>query len=213
MTVARAEARLPGEALAGEALLTRLAAALAAQPGTVVTLAPGEPEPRRAAVAIVLHRAPDATIPAVLFVKRAEYPGDPWSGHVAFPGGRAEPGDATPWDTAARETWEETGIDLRHDTRLLGTLDELHPRTPTLPPIIVRPHVVVAYAPEPLTLSDEVAGSFWVPLDHFAAPGVDRLSTVTARDRTLVVPSFVVDGHTIWGMTERIVRQLLSRLA
>lgn len=196
----------------GAQTLDRLAAALSEQPGVVVTLTPGEPEPRRAAVAVVLHLAPDAAVPSVLFVKRAEYPGDPWSGHVAFPGGRAEPGDATPWDTATRETWEETGIDLRHNARLLGTLDELHPRTPTLPPIIVRPHVVVADAPGPLRLSDELAGGFWVPLDHFAAPGVDRPSAVTARDRPLVVPSFVVDGHTIWGMTERIVRQLLSRL-
>ncbi len=192
--------------------LRRLAAALAAQPGALVTLTANDPEPRRAAVAVVLHLAPGAATPAVLFVKRAEYAGDPWSGHVAFPGGRAEPGDATPWDTAARETWEETGIDLRRNAHLLGTLDELYPRTPTLPPIIVRPHVVVASAPEPLALSDELAGGFWVPLDHLAQPGVDRLSTVSARDELLVVPSFVVDGQTIWGMTERILRQLLARL-
>jgi hypothetical protein len=70
-------------------------------------------------------------------------PGDPWSGHVAFPGGRAEPGDASPWHTAARETWEETGLDLLAAGRLLGTLDELYPRTPVLPPVVVRPHVAV----------------------------------------------------------------------
>ncbi|GJG87374.1 coenzyme A pyrophosphatase [Gemmatimonadetes bacterium T265] len=203
--------------------LDRLAAALADRPGAVVTLATDEPEPRRAAVALVLRPANGAPAngapangapaPSLLLVKRAEYPGDPWSGHIAFPGGRAEPDDATPWDTAARETWEETGLDLRHNARLLGTLDELHPRTPTLPPIIVRPHVVVADAFGPLRLSDELADGFWVPLDHFAAPGVDRPSTVTARGRTLVVPSFVVDGHMIWGMTERILRQLLMLIA
>lgn len=194
----------------GRAMLDRLAGRLAAHPGAVVTLAPGDPEPRRAAVAVVLHLEPGARAPTVLFVKRAEYPGDPWSGHVAFPGGRAEPGDATPWDTAARETWEETGLDLRTNARLLGTLDELHPRTPTLPPIVVRPHVVVADAPGPLRLSDELAGAFWAPLDALRGPEADRPSAVVARGHTLVVPSFVYAGHTIWGMTERILRQLLQ---
>ncbi len=195
---------------AGAGVLGRVAAALAARPGTVVTLAPAEPEPRRAAVAVVLHQADDAPCPSVLFVKRAEYPGDPWSGHVAFPGGRAEPEDATPWDTAARETWEETGLDLRGRARLLGTLDELHPRTPALPPIVVRPHVAALDAPGPLRLSDELAGAFWVRLDRLRGPAVDRASTVVARGHAHVVPSFVVDGHTIWGLTERILRQLLD---
>lgn len=195
---------------AAAAFLERLAAALARRPGQVVTLLPGEPEPRRAAVAVVLHQRDAAARPSVLFVKRAEYPGDPWSGHVAFPGGRAEPEDATLWDTAARETWEETGLDLRAGARLLGALDELHPRTPTLPPIVVRPHVVAVDAPGPLRLSAELADAFWVPLDALAAPGVDGTSTVVARGRTLVVPSFTYAGHTIWGMTERILRQLLA---
>lgn len=189
-----------------------LAAALAEHPGAVATVAPGDPAPRRAAVAAVLRLAAGDPGPSLLFVTRAEYPGDPWSGHVAFPGGRAEPDDATLWDTAARETWEETALDLRRDARLLGSLDEIYPRTPSLPPIIVRPYVVVTGAAGPLRLSAELAAAHWVPLAALQAPAADRTSTVVVRGRSLDVPSLVHGELTVWGMTERVVRQLVGLL-
>jgi 8-oxo-dGTP pyrophosphatase MutT (NUDIX family) len=192
--------------------LARLADALAARPGVRATIGPRDPAPKRAAVALVFRLGADAA-PELLFVKRAEYPGDPWSGHVAFPGGRREPGDRDAWDTAARETWEETGLDLRRHGALLGTLDDLHPRHPGLPDIVVRPHVAVAAPRTALALSDEVAAAFWVPVRRFGEPDAARQSVVQARGRSLVVPSFVHDGHTIWGLTHRILTQLLERLA
>ncbi|MDF1505427.1 CoA pyrophosphatase [Roseisolibacter sp. H3M3-2] len=172
-------------------------------------LRPGDPVPRDAAVALVLRV--NGGTPELLFVRRAEYPGDPWSGHVAFPGGRHEPDDPTPWDTAARETWEETGLDLRRHARLLGTLDDLYPRTPSLPPIVVRPHVALLEVEAELRLSDELAAAFWVPVRRFAEPGFATTSTVQARGHALTVPSFVHEGHTIWGMTHRILTDLLQR--
>ncbi len=188
-----------------------VARALAGRPGARAVVAPGDPTPRRAAVALVLRVASGATGPELLLVRRAEYPGDPWSGHVAFPGGRREPGDRDAWDTAARETWEETGLDLRVDGVLLGTLDDLYPRNPALPNIVVRPHVAVAAPRAALTLSDELAAAFWVPITRFADPTVATTSVVQARGHALVVPSFVHEGHTIWGMTHRILQQLLER--
>lgn len=209
-------------ALAAHPDVARLAASLAATPGREAEVLPGDPTPRRAAVAVILRvdagRPQDA--PDLLFVKRAEWPGDPWSGHVAFPGGRGEPDDPTPWHTAARETREETGLDLlalvaAGRAATLGALDELYPRTPTLPPIVVRPHVAVvaADAVGALALSDELAAAFWVPVRRFGEPGVETTSTVTARGRALTVPSYVHEAHVIWGMTERILRGLLGRLA
>jgi 8-oxo-dGTP pyrophosphatase MutT (NUDIX family) len=192
--------------------LARLADALAARPGVRAVVDPRDPEPRRAAVALVFRLGADAT-PELLFVKRAEYPGDPWSGHVAFPGGRREPGDRDAWDTAARETWEETGLDLRRSGALLGTLDDLYPRNPALPNVVVRPHVAVAAPSSALALSDEVAAAFWVPVGRLTDPDAARSSVVQARGRSLVVPSFVHEGHTIWGMTHRILTQLLERFA
>src|SRR5262245_58169717 len=96
-----------------------------------------------AAIAVTI-RLGDAGEPELLMIKRAEHDGDPWSGHVACPGGREEDGDASLEATAIRETREETGIDLGRVGRILGTLDDLSPRTPYLPPIVIRPFVAVA---------------------------------------------------------------------
>src|SRR5690606_20266054 len=111
------EGLTPDEA---ERFIERLTRVLENRPGQPAD-APGDV--RRAAVSIVL--TPDEAGPELLLIKRAVWEGDPWSGQVALPGGRREPGDPTLWHTAARETREETGMDILRDARLLGTLDEL----------------------------------------------------------------------------------------
>jgi len=71
---------------------------------------------RRAALAAVFRRGPTGA-EELLFIKRATYPTDPWSGHVALPGGGAEPADEGEDEaTAAREAREEVGIDLLDGT-------------------------------------------------------------------------------------------------
>jgi 8-oxo-dGTP pyrophosphatase MutT (NUDIX family) len=167
---------------------------------------------REAAVALVLRRAIADDALELLFIKRAEYEGDPWSGHVAFPGGRHERGDPSLEHTARRETLEELAVDLGADGRLLGVLDDLHPRTPVLPPILVRPYVYALQREVVLRPSDEVAVAFWVPVADLLRPGAKVSSTVRARGRELLVPSFLHGGHVIWGMTERIVKTFLDHL-
>jgi 8-oxo-dGTP pyrophosphatase MutT (NUDIX family) len=155
------------DALLDHPTLRRIARALEARPGA---LAPDDGAPRRAAVAVVF-RCTAADELELLLIKRSERDGDPWSGHVALPGGRHDPSDATLQDTAVRETLEETGIDIARDGRVLGTLDEIRPRTPVLPPIIVTPYVTVVPASVAIHTSDEVADTFWVPLASFADHG------------------------------------------
>src|SRR5262245_33219350 len=92
-----------------------------------------------AAVALILREREDAV--EALFIQRAVREGDPWSGQVALPGGRRDDGEADLAETVVRETREEIGIDLRTQGELVGALDELRPRTPVLPPVIVRPYV------------------------------------------------------------------------
>jgi 8-oxo-dGTP pyrophosphatase MutT (NUDIX family) len=166
---------------------------------------------RRAAVALIL-RAGDNGAPELLFIKRSEYPADPWSGQVAFPGGREEAADPTLADTAIRETREETGIDLIRDGTVIGTLDDLRPNTVKLPAVIVRPYVVLLNRFEPLVLSDEVALAFWVPLEAFKDAPAWRDTDVLARGVQMNRRAFHHQGQVIWGMTERILAQLLALL-
>lgn len=196
------------QSLADHPTLRRLSQTLAERPGA---LAPDDGAPRRAAVAIVLRRTRDEQI-ELLLIKRSEREGDPWSGHVALPGGRHEPGDATLQDTAVRETREETGIDLARDGIVLGTLDELRPRTPTLPSIIVTPFVAIVRPDVTIEPSDEVAFAFWVSLLSLTDPSLAGESEVTARGMTWRVPSYQLGGQVVWGMTERILRNLLGVL-
>src|ERR687886_382936 len=114
---------------------------------------------RRAAVALIL-RAGEQGVIELLMIKRAAFEGDPWSGHIALPGGRQEPGDASLQDTAIRETWEETGIDLARDGCVIGQLDDLQPRTPRLPPLVITPFVGVLGRDVPIVPNPEVAEAF-----------------------------------------------------
>jgi len=166
------------------------------------------PDSRMAAVAAVLRVVHE---PELLFIKRAELARDPWSGHVAFPGGRAEAADISLEATALRETLEELSVDLRRG-RILGDLDDLAPRSPVLPPLVIRPFVAVV-APDVVCVpSEEVASAFWVPLSTLrdeasAAEHVMEINGARAR-----FPAYRVNEHVVWGLTGRIVRQLLSLL-
>lgn len=187
--------------------VARIAQSLAIRPGV------GAPDPdaRSAAVALVL-RAVELRGLELLFIRRAEYAEDPWSGQVAFPGGRHEPGDESLERTAIRETWEETGIDLAASGAILGALDDVRPNTVRLPRIVVRPFVAAVSADAEIEESGEVAEAFWVPLDALREESGWSETEVDARGIALRVRAFQHGDHIVWGMTERIVRQLLERL-
>ena len=170
-----------------------------------------EPGVRKAAVALIFRAGADGS-PELLFIKRAEYPGDPWSGQIAFPGGREEAGDASLQATATRETREETGIDLAREGMVIGVLDDLRPRTVRLPAVIVRPFVAVLERSEPLELSSEVALAFWIPFGTLAHKEAWREDRVFARGVQINARVFRHEDHVIWGMTERILAQLLELL-
>lgn len=160
-----------------------------------------------AAVAIALREGDEG--PEALFIHRAEREGDTWSGQIAFPGGRREPSDPHLRATAVRETQEEVGVDLT-DAERLGVLDDMYPRTPVLPPVVVRPFVFGLVNRPPLTLSNEVQNAFWLSFRALTAPGVLRDVTIQHRGLERVFPAYVLENRTIWGMTERILANLLS---
>jgi 8-oxo-dGTP pyrophosphatase MutT (NUDIX family) len=113
-------------------------------------------------------------------------------------------------DTAIRETREEIGLDLERDGMIIGRLDDLRPQTVRLPEIIVRPYVVLLRRVGEMLLSDEVALAFWVSLDALKESASWRETDVLARGIQMNRRAFHHQGHVIWGMTERILGQLLA---
>jgi 8-oxo-dGTP pyrophosphatase MutT (NUDIX family) len=182
--------------------IVRLLRSLAEHPSMVVE---AEETVRRAAILLTLRARADGE-PELLMIKRAEAEGDPWSGHIACPGGRMEPEDGDLAVTAVRETREETGVDVARDGRLLGHLDDLYPRTPTLPPIVIRPYVALVRADVSIVPSHEVAAAFWVPLSALAERGAWTTATVMAGGIARTVQVFQHGEYTVWGLTERALR-------
>lgn len=162
----------------------------------------------QAAVALVLAPGKSRQL-ELLLIKRADYEGDPWSGQMALPGGRRDPGDQDLLATVARETREEVGIALTPD-RLLGELDDLHPRTPLLPPVVVRPFVFGLSHQPPVQPSSEVSLHLWVPLDDLASGRTRTEIDIPGRDRRY--PAYRVGAHLVWGMTERIIAPFIELL-
>jgi 8-oxo-dGTP pyrophosphatase MutT (NUDIX family) len=198
------------DALLAHPDVARLALRLAEQRGRTLET---ETPVRCAAIALVL-RPSDGGDPELLMIKRAEAERDPWSGHIACPGGRMDPTDRDLEQTAIRETWEETGIDLTRDGRVLGTLDDITPRTPSLPPLVIRPFVAAVKPEVAIVESPEVAEEFWVPLSAIrasAAWGTGLVSIRGVGDREVDV--FRHGDYTVWGLTHRALRQFLDLLA
>ena len=153
---------------------------------------------RRAAVAMVLR--PAVAGPDVLFIERARHEGDPWSGHMAFPGGRVDPGDADAQAAAERETLEEVGVSLR-GAELLGRLDDKQGNPRTHPALVISAFVYVLPEPQALVINHEVEEALWFPLQGLLEPRNHVL--YPARD-TLEFPGVLVGKpgrHIVWGLT------------
>ena len=186
--------------------VVRLRRSLAEHPPVVV-----QPEPymRLAAILLALRARADGE-PELLMIKRAEAEGDPWSGHIACPGGRMEEGDQDLAVTAVRETWEETGVDVSRDGRLLGQLDDISPRTPALPPIVIRPYVALVRTGVEIVPSREVAAAFWVPVSALREQTAWGIGQISVGGALREVSVFQHGEYTVWGLTERVLRQFLT---
>ena len=130
---------------------------------------------------------------------------------MALPGGRREPGDADLLETAIRETREEVGLQLER-SQLLGSLDDVVPRTPVLPPIAVRPFVFSLPRQPSVRPNPEVADVRWVPLDHLLDPDTYHSARIDVRGAPREVPAYRLEETIVWGMTERILTALLEQV-
>ena len=164
----------------------------------------------QAAVTIILRETQSTA--ELLIIKRAEHPHDPWSGHLALPGGRADATDAHLLATAARETLEEIGLDLHTGGAFIGVLPVFAPHNPRLPQLEIAPFVALAPPTFALTLSDEVADVFWVPVGPLKRNGHTDHYAMRFGEIVRKWPAYPSAGGPIWGITERILTSFLALL-
>ncbi len=163
----------------------------------------------RAAVAMILRESRDGV--QILFIERARRQGDPWSGHLAFPGGRIEPRDRDLREAAERETREEIGLDLR-GARFLGPLGDLGGDRL---PVVVTCFVYAIGGGKALRLNHEVADAFWVPLEHLLDPGRHVTAPYLFGGERAHHPAVRLLGPgrpLLWGITYRLVARLFQAL-
>jgi len=162
----------------------------------------------QAAVALIVRG--DTEMEALL-IKRADSERDPWSGHMALPGGRRDDADETLLATAIRETMEEVGLDLDRQARLLGRLDSVGPASRRLPPLMVTPFVFgVTNEAQAYVASPEVAGVFWVPVRELNSPVGRSTVEISLPGGPRDFPCYHVAGEVVWGLTYRMLEQFLE---
>jgi 8-oxo-dGTP pyrophosphatase MutT (NUDIX family) len=165
---------------------------------------PGPPDSSLSEAAVLL--ALRTTDPLeLLLIQRAEKEGDPWSGHMALPGGRREPHDAGLLATALRETHEETAI-LVPPTDVIGALKEVRPSYRRRFSILIAPFVaVVPPGTRAVPSPAEVETALWVPLSHLASDSAVDEILIELEEGSTTFPALSYQDYVIWGLTHRII--------
>lgn len=186
-----------GQSEMGDRLLARITKNL-------VSHEPPQKGLRFAAVSIVIR---DRQNPSVLLIKRAERAGDPWSGQIAFPGGKATTEDRSMRETAVRETMEEVGIDLDTAAEFMGYGSVTTTHTGT---IDVVPSVFVLNRGVDVRPNAEVASFRWVELDDFMLPASQSKYPIGYGEKEVTMPAYKVGDYVVWGLTYRMISSMLG---
>ena len=179
-------------------------------------IASTEPDKRASVAAILRDPGPDLDA-ELLLIRRTEREGDPWSGHIAFPGGRRDAADPTLLATALRETREEVGLDLEQHGTLLAELPELTAvaRGKRLG-MIIKPFVFRLDRDVPFTLDPrEVAETLWVPFGPLARRDRAGTLTYTFEGYPMELPCLHVgegEPRVLWGLTHRMLEMMLEAM-
>lgn len=166
-------------------------------------------ETLQAAVSVVLRSAEELEL---LLIKRARMEGDPWSGHMALPGGRRDETDENLLDTAIRETREEVSISLSDSGSIhLGRLEKVSPQSARLPSLSIHPFVFgVAGATEGEPDPREVKRLHWISVDRLRDPETQDSVEIELWNEVRDFPCFRVGGEPVWGLTHEILTQFLD---
>lgn len=165
-------------------------------------LDPGVDGPGWAATALVVGDGPHG--PGVCFIHRAERAGDRWSGQMALPGGRRDPGDPDLATTARREAREEVGLDLPAP---LGRLADVGGpgRRRRVSAFVFCLDDQPALTPEPAEVQDAV----WIPLRDLLDP---RSAVHHPWGGMAAFPGIRHGEQVIWGLTHRILGSFVEVL-
>lgn len=190
------EAGLPGEqAHARMAPLSRPLSSLAKQSAKIF---------RESAVALVLFE--DEGDQRIVLTQRPQYDGK-HGGQVSFPGGKREEGDLDLLQTAMRECFEETGMQL--------TLEEyIGPLTPVFIPVSsfhVEAYLFyLDYVPQFQKDEREVEAIFTVGITELLDDKRVQQTTISLGDNVKLkdVPYFDLESKIVWGATALILSEL-----
>lgn len=160
---------------------------------------------RRAAVLCpIIERAKGLS---VILTRRTEHL-KAHPGQISFPGGKIDPGDASPLNTALREAEEEIGLISSH-VEIAGTLDPY----PTGTGFLVTPFVgFVDHRFRPVPEPGEVAEVFDVPLDFLMDQANHARESLTRAGQRRSFYVIMFGDYRIWGATAGMLRILSNRL-
>jgi 8-oxo-dGTP pyrophosphatase MutT (NUDIX family) len=166
----------------------------------------------RAAVAAIMRDRGEGA--ELLLIQRTEHPEDPWSGHMAFPGGRVDDGDDGPVAAAMRETLEELALDLEAEGELIGRLSDVPAVGRGRPlPLVIEPYLFQIHGDPAFVPNHEVADALWVPMS-FLTDRSNRSKMDWQRGGADVkLPCYLYEGHLIWGLTFGMVDELVELVA
>ena len=162
----------------------------------------------QASVALVLRAREPLEL---LLIKRATSERDPWSGHMALPGGRRDGSDSDLQATARRETLEETGVDVTEGGSALGRLEDVTPSSPRLPRLTISPFVFwVPQHVEARVASREIEQVYWVRVSELRDTRCHGEVEIPLPGGSRSFPAFRVFGEHVWGLTHRILTRFLD---
>lgn len=171
---------------------------------------PGRRWMTRASVAVILRKNQKNGFD-ILLIKRAERSGDPWSGDMAFPGGKMERADQNIYHTALRELHEEIGLEAENLKQLGRLSDQLTKTHSGLRPMIISPFVFELNKKTDFILNHEVAETLWVPLTHFST-SINRKQMVwKVKGLKINLPCYWLENKRVWGLTLRMLDELIAK--
>jgi 8-oxo-dGTP pyrophosphatase MutT (NUDIX family) len=164
---------------------------------------------QRAGVSIILATKNQQT--CLLMMQRATHADDPWSGQMAFPGGKQDGGDPSITATALRESYEEMGIPADSIIRI-GRLSDIlaRPYRAMKRPMVVSPLIFKQRHNFTPQLNHEVADFVWIPLSFFLDSRNRESMKIEKAGLEHDLPCYTFKGKRVWGLSLMMIDELIA---